>query len=220
MRFRLIEPRDFAICRSLLNPALHLSSRVLAQLPIIWQTLMVFGTLSVVEDPSRPHPDSVQGFGASVFVGEEFVDEFIEARRNYLDAALYERILDGRSPVLSEEQIARANAGDGLSLVVFNYGLRRHDLTDPIMQRVVQAGTAAFYSLHAGYRLKTILNEVFGADAAQYLSAGGFRRQDTVPEAHAITPSETPQLFILRRAWVQPGVIDTLSSLFHPPRPQ
>jgi DNA-binding CsgD family transcriptional regulator len=27
-------------------------------------------------------------------------------------------------------------------------------------------------------------------------------------------------LFVLRRAWVQPGAIDTLSSLFHPPSPQ
>src|SRR4029079_7455052 len=104
----------------------------------------------VVEDPIKPYPDSIQGFGASVFVSDPFVDEFLAARRNYLDAALYERMIDGPSPVLSETQVADANAGEGLNLVVLNYGLRDHDISNPSTQRVLQLGTTAFYSLHAG----------------------------------------------------------------------
>jgi len=65
--------------------------------------------------------------------------------------------------------------------------------------------------LHAGYRFKTILNEVFGTAAADYMKAGGFRLQRA---------TESVYLFELRRAWVQPGVIDTISSLFYPPPPQ
>jgi hypothetical protein len=218
MRFRLAEPRDFPTCRSLLNPALHLGGRVIERLPTLWRALALFGTLSIVEDPIKPHPDSIQGFGASAFVSDQFVDGFLAARRNNLDAALHERMIDGPSPVLSEAQVAEANAGDGLSLVVLNYGLRDHDLSNPSTQRVLQLGTTAFYTLHAGYRIKTILNEVFSDEAAQYMRAGGFHRQDTAGSAGA--PDPAPLLFALRREWVQRGVIDPLSALFYPTPPR
>jgi DNA-binding CsgD family transcriptional regulator len=218
MRFRLLEPRDIPTCCALLNPALALTPRTIKELPAVWLALAAFGTLSIVEDPQKAFPDSIQGFGASVFVNDDFVDEFMAGRRNYLDAALYERILTGPSPVLSEEQIADANSGDGLNLIVLNYGLRDHDLANPETQRVVQVGTAAFFTLHLGYRVKVILNEVFGETAAQYLAAGGFRRQGPAPASNA--DGNSPHLFALRREWVQPGVVDTLSTLFHAPRPQ
>jgi hypothetical protein len=79
-------------------------------------------------------------------------------------------------------------------------------------------GTTAFYTLHAGYRIKTILNEVFSDEAAQYMRAGGFHRQDTAGSAGA--PDPAPLLFALRREWVQRGVIDPLSALFYPTPPQ
>ena len=212
MRFRLVEPRDFVTCRSLLNPGLRLSPRALQQLPAIWRKLAAFGTFSVVEDPTKPYPACIEGFGASVFVDDGFVDEFLGQDRNYLDAALYERIVRGSSPVLATKQIAEANSGEGLNLVVLTFGLRDYDLSNPVTQRVVQMGNTAFYALHAGFRFKTILNEVFGAPSADYMKAGGFR-------LHRGNASG-PYLFVLRRAWVQPGVIDTVSLLFHPPSPQ
>ena len=221
MRFRLVEPRDFPTCRSLLNPALRLSRRVLERLPTLWRALALFGTFSIVEDPIKPHPDSIQGFGASAFVSDQFVDEFFAARRSYLDAALYERMIDGPSPVLSEAQVAEANSGAGLNLVVLNYGLRDHDLSNPSTQRVLQVGTTAFYTLHAGYGINTILNEVYSDAAAQYMKAGGFQLQDTAgPSARASGDGRAPLLFALRREWVQRGVIDPLSALFYPTPPQ
>ena len=220
MRFRLVEPRDYPTCQSLLNPAMRLSRRVTDQLPALWSTLGRHGTCSVVEDPTKPHPDCIEGFGASAFVADGFVDGFLEARRSYLDAALYESIVDGSSPVLSEEQIRDANAGDGLTLVVFNFGLRDHDLSNPVTGRVLQMGGTAFYSLHAGYRLKTIVSEVFGNQAVQYMQAGGFQLQDTGVEPVAEADVTTPRLFALRREWVRPAFINPLSSLFYPSTPR
>jgi DNA-binding CsgD family transcriptional regulator len=219
MRFRLAEDRDLPNCRSLLNPALRLSRRVEDQLPTLWSALAVCGTFSIVEDPIKPYPDSIEGFGASVFVDDRFVEEFLSERRNYLDATLYERILAGRSPVLSEAQIAAANSGDGLSLVVLSYGLRDHDLSNPVTQQVQRLGNAAFYALHAGYQLKTILNEVFGDVPAQYLNAGGFQLMETSAAGGGTkTGPAAPYLFALRREWVERGgALHMLSSLFHPP---
>jgi hypothetical protein len=101
--------------------------------------------------------------------------------------------------------------------VVLNYGLRDHDLSNPSTQRVLQLGTTAFYSLHAGYKIKTILNEVFSDEAAQYMKAGGFHLQD--PSAAVSGNGRAPQLFALRREWVKRGVIDPLSALFYPSQP-
>jgi DNA-binding NarL/FixJ family response regulator len=194
---------------------------VLDRLPTLWRALALFGTFSVVEDPVKPHPDSIQGFGASVFVADQFVDEFLAARRHYLDAALYERMIEGPSPVLSEAQVAEANSSDGLNLVVLNYGLRDHDLSSPSTQRVLQLGTTAFYTLHAGYKIKTILNEVFNDAAAQYMKAGGFHLQEiAAPSVATGGDGPVPLLFALRREWVQRGVIDPLSALFYPTPPQ
>jgi len=211
MRFRLVDPRDFATCRSMLHPALGLSQRTLQQLPAIWRKLAAFGTFSIVEDPLKPYPACIEGFGASVFVDNRFVEEFLAQERNQLDAALYERIMRGPSPVLPPKEVAAANSGEGLNLVVLNFGLRDYDLSNPVTQRVLQIGSTAFYALHSGFRFKTILNEVFSTGAADYMKAGGFRLHRA---------SGALYLFALRRAWVQPGVIDTLSSLFHPPAPQ
>jgi len=138
MRFRLVDSRDFVTCRSLLNPALRLSQRTLQQLPAIWRKLATFGTFSIVEDPLKPYPHCIEGFGASVFVDDRFVDEFLGQERNYLDAELYDRIVRGSSPVLPLKKIAEANSGDGLNLVVLNFGLRDYDLSKPVTQRVVQ----------------------------------------------------------------------------------
>jgi len=180
---------------------------VLDRLPTLWRALALFGTFSIVEDPIAPYPDSIQGFGASVFVADQFVDEFLAAGRNYLDAALYEAVMDGPSPVLSEAQVAEANSGEGLSLVVLNYGLRDHDVSNPSTQRVLQLATAAFYGLHAGYKIKTILNEVFNDAAAQYMKAGGFHLQETAgTSAAAGGNGAQPLLFALRREWVKRGV--------------
>jgi hypothetical protein len=198
-----------------------LSRRVLDRLPAIWRVLATFSTFCVVEEPMKPYPESIQGFGASVFVSDRFVDEFTDARRNYLDAALYERILDGPSPVLSESQVGRANAGEGLNLIALSFGLRDHDIASPHAQSVLQVGSGAFYTLHAGYRLKVVLNEVFGEAAAQYMRAGGFRAQETAPEPlEGLRDAHRPHLFSLRREWVPPGAIHTLSFLFHPATPQ
>src|SRR5688500_10691234 len=82
-------------------------------------------------------------------------------------------MLAGRSPVLSPAQIRHANATDGLSLVVLHFGLRNPDLTDERTQRALQAGMAGFFFFHGGYRLKILLQEIYGQQHADFVVAGG-----------------------------------------------
>jgi hypothetical protein len=214
MRFRLIEKRDYDTCRSLLHPALGLSARVLDNIVDIWDELSAAGTFAVIEDPARRHPDSIQGFGSTAFVSDAFVDAFVESGRSHLDAEVYDAIVDGRSPVLSAAEIARANGGRGVSVAVFSFGLRNHDIADTHTQRVLQLGSAAFFFTHGGYRLNVLLNEVFGEAGARYMEAGGFRRLRSGARPSGAEDHQ-PILFMLRRDWVEAGAVHPLSFLFH-----
>ena len=223
MRFRPTEQRDLAICRTLINPDLGLTQSVLCRIVDIWEGLISGGTSAVIEDPALRYPESIQGFGLSAFVADEFVEEFLASRRGHLDAAFYERVVEGRSPVLAPVDVGRANRAGALNLVVLNFSLR-HDMADPRTERVMQAASAAFYILHAGYRLRILLNEVIGVQAAQYMKSGGFRLVDVAgPGADRESPlaaERRPYLFALRREWIAPGAVHPLAALFHSPTPR
>ena len=219
MRFRLVEDRDFATCRTLLYPGLRLSSHVLGSIVDIWRQLARVGTFTIVEDPTRRYPDAIQGFGISAFVADTFVDDFMAGGRNYLDAHFYEAVADGRSPMLSRTEIARHNSNDGLSTVVLNFGLRQYDVTDPRNQRVLQAASAGFFFVHSGFRIKVMANEVFGTRAANYMAAGGFRLLPGRGPIADLADEETPHLFALRREWIAPGAVHPMSAIFHGPTP-
>ncbi len=60
-------------------------------------------------------------------------------------------VLDGHRPCLDLREIARANAGAGLSLVMPLYLQREHDLGHPDSLRLRPIGPAAWYFCHAGY---------------------------------------------------------------------
>jgi len=125
-------------------------------------------TFSIIEDPSRPHPDSIEAFGVSVFVTDTFAERCRTRPRPYLSALVYEEMLAGRSPVLSIPKICAGNTFGGLHLVVLHFGLREPDMTNERTRRALQCGSAAFYFFHAGYRFNALLNEVYGTQHKQY----------------------------------------------------
>jgi hypothetical protein len=70
-----------------------------------------------------------------------------------------------------------------------------------------------------------VINEVYGAQAARYMEAGGFRLvhdfQMEAPAAFAgVPPQQYPYLFMLRREWVEPAAVNPLSMLFSAPAPR
>jgi len=213
-----------AVCRTLLPAALRLEAPVRDGLVRIWEGLLAQGAIqfSVIEDPTRSGPDSIEAFGASVFVSDDFTGEFCARPRPYLPSIVYERIAGGASPVLSTAQLRAANSDDGLNLAVLHFGLRHPDMENERTRRALQAGNAAFYFLHAGYRLKLLINEVYGPQHAHYMSAGGFRLVTDFRDGSldGVADEEQPYLFAQRREWIAPGAVNPLALLFHAPRPQ
>jgi hypothetical protein len=110
-------------------------------------------------------------------------------------------------------------------VLALHFGLRNHDLSDPRTAQVLNVGSAAFYFFHSGYRIRTILNEVYGEQAARYMERGGLRllhdfRQSSPAAFGGVADDELPYFFALRQEWVEPAAISPLSELFtaHPPR--
>lgn len=222
-RFRKGTRADLAHCLPLLPAGFFADSEVRQRLPAIWEALIACEahTFAVIDDLERPYPECIEAFGMSAFVSDAFLSEFTPAPRPQLTALVYERMLAGENVVLTANELATANGTTGLNVVALHFGMRNEDLSEPRNVQVINAGMAAFYFFHRGYRIKFIANEVFGAQAARLMEAGGFRLmrdfQHEAPAAFAgMAPHCYPHLLMLRREWIPPSV-NLLSQLFHAP---
>lgn len=227
LRFRIARREDLPHCVELLPKGFRASDTVRRQLVHLWGKFLAAEgrTFTVIEDLERPHPESIEAFGLSLFVSDRFFEEFCAAPRPYLPALCYERMLAGDDILLTEEQIRAANSAGGLSIVNLDFGLRNSDLSDTRTTQVLMAGSSAFYFFHAGYRIRAIANEVYGAQPARYMESGGFRlarnyQRESPAAFEHLSPEEYPYLFLLRREWMQPAVIHPLSQLFSVPVPR
>jgi hypothetical protein len=226
LHYRLTTADDLPTCREMLHPGLRIGQDARDRLVSLWTELLPRSTtFAVIEDPARPHPDSIEAFGASVFVTDAFAAAFSSGPRPYLSAIIYDEILSGRSPVLTRAQIRESNSSTGLNVAVLHFCLRNPDMSDARTQKALQAGSAAFYFCHAGYKLNAMLHEVYGAQHAGYMKTGGFRLltdfdDGAFPEVANAPPAHRPFLFLLRREWMEPAAVSQLAFLFQAPRPQ
>src|SRR5262249_13812642 len=94
----------------------------------MWHAMLAKGTMKffLVEDRARPVGSRIVSFNAIVFVTDKFCSEARSTLPPYLSVELTRQNLSRQSPVLNREQIARANAGAGLNVVMCFEGLA-HD---------------------------------------------------------------------------------------------
>lgn len=227
LRFRRGSLADLDRCAQLLPSGFRASPGVMRNLIPLWRRLLASEahSFTIVEDLERPHPANIEGFGLSVFVTHRFVEEFCASPRPYLAACFYERVLAGDHVVLTDQQLRNANTASDLNVVVLHFGLVNEDLADRRTEQVLAAGSSAFYFFHSGYRIHTLVNEVYGPQQRRYMERGGFRlmhdfRRERPADFEGMAPEKDPYLFMLRRDWMDPGVIHPLSRLFSPPLPR
>jgi DNA-binding CsgD family transcriptional regulator len=226
-RFRLATPRDLPHCPDLLPPGCRLAPQVRQTLPEIWADLLTTEarTFPIIDDIEREFPQNIEGYGLSVFITDAFVEELIGTPRAYVPQLFYERLLAGDKVLLTREELQAAHSGDGINILGLHFGLRNHDLSDPRSAQVLNAGSAAFYFFHSGYRIQTITAEHYGMQSVRFMERGGFRRvhdfRQLSPEDFADVPdADVPNFFALRREWVEPAAISPLSQLFAAPQPR
>jgi hypothetical protein len=225
MRFRLARPADLAAGSRFVHPGLKMSAQVRAQIVDIWRDLLARGVNFVVfEDPALPYPDCIEALGTSAFLKSDFFEGLLRRPKPYVSALVFEEVLAGRPPLLTQAEVRSANSDEGLHLLSLHFALRNPDLTQPRTRELLALANEAFFFFFGGYRINSAVAEVYGREQADYMQAGGFYLYEdfagdfTSPEGPP-PAAEHPYLFLLRKEDVRPSAANPLSFLFYPLAP-
>ena len=131
--------------------------------------------LCLVEDRAKSVGLRVVSFNAIVFVTDEFCTEARSTLPPYLGIELARRYVSRHLPVLNRRQIARANAGDGLNVLLSFEGWITDGLSPEEVLAVQERQSEALHFALGGYRLKEFLAEMIGEETSQWMLDGGAR---------------------------------------------
>ena len=102
---------------------------------------------------------SLIGFGASAFVSATFMDAELADPRPDINSRIIASVHSGQSVLLTRDEIARANASEGVDSVIL-YGSWREEILSASQSAQVQTLLPSSYTkLHAGYRIGRIVWE-------------------------------------------------------------
>jgi hypothetical protein len=161
LRRRPMLPRDAQPCAELI--AFHpLESerygQLAEQLPSAWKQCLRSGSLitAILEDTESAEP-SLQGFGVSAFVTDEFVHSCKMPTMRWIGPELVRRLMRSDSPVLGPQAIRDANSNGGLNLASWAAILCPQNESDRTQVQVELM--TAFMQEHSGFKLKEIISQ-------------------------------------------------------------
>lgn len=174
LQSRAAEPCDFPVGARLLRGRLAYDADLVDRMPGVWQRLHEERALiaAVVEDIEGSSPPRILAFAASAFVGDEFMRQARAAREPYLSARVIRSELGGASPILRLPAIRRANATEGLNVLILHYGETPRALGQEVRRLVPFKMLEAFIAAHRGYRIKEILQEFWDEIEPEYVMKG------------------------------------------------
>jgi hypothetical protein len=180
------------------------SDRVWKSMASCWKSGIATESLhfTVYEDIT-PHEDSVlQGFSMSVAISEEFVQQLRGGSSAFGACKVYGSHSFNTDLVLTRREIARANGGDGINLLLLHNPLKHRMPSDPKFTAMLSTALAGFNFAHGGYNLKSILWEVHGLHFVGALASIGYRLLDNfvnLSDVQRISESKRPFLMGLFR---------------------
>jgi DNA-binding CsgD family transcriptional regulator len=223
MRFREATDSDVLTIAKLFDGrnALPLQASVRESLPDILRRLLASPAckLAVFEDEDRSGL-RVSSFAGGLFPREEVVASYLAAPFPGLLSSVFTSLGRGEQPLLTLEEIRRANSGTGLILVVFPIALGALDWNDVRVDQLRKLAPQAFVRAIGGYRLRSIYYEVFTDEVAAYLQSGGYRLLHDF-SSHAgigfIPQYCRPRMLRLVADDLPPGAMSMASQMFNPP---
>src|SRR5262245_29799082 len=158
---------DLADCYALYESLrLRYRKRSWRILPEMWRTLLSKGAmqLCLVANRAKLAGSRIVSFSAVLFVTDEFCSEARSKLPPYLGVELAQQYLSCELPVLNREQVARANAGDGLNVMMCFEGWDRHGLSREQFLAVRDKQSEAVHLGLSGYRVKEFLANPIGRE--------------------------------------------------------
>lgn len=226
MRFRDATESDISALTALFDGrnALPLEPRVRQALPHLLGRLLSSPAcaLTLFEEDGTTGPRAVS-FAGGLFVREPVIERYLEAPFPGLVPALLRDLLDGGQPLLTLDEIRRANRSGGLTMAVLPIPYGHWKWDDPTFVQLRKLAPQAFLRQVGGYRLRAIYYEVFTDEIGDYLSAGGYRLLHDFT-AHAgsgqFGPDCRPRMLRLTPADLPPGAMSMATQMFEPPAPR
>jgi DNA-binding CsgD family transcriptional regulator len=147
----------------------------------LWRTLLSEGALrlSVVENRAQSGASPIIAFSAALFVTQRFHVEAQSTLPPSLGRQIVQRCLTGASPTLNRKAVARANAQEGLCVIVCSaaFGGEGVSVRQELITREKQSDALQFAL--DGYQIKDLLVDITGAaDLRWMLNAGLHIRRD------------------------------------------
>lgn len=212
---RPTEERDLAACFDILEDRFSYDKATFTRLPHIAAKLLAEGAMrsAVLEDLDQPPDQRLMQFGATVFVTDEFARQAAAQMTPHLSAQVVANLLQQQSPILSQTEIAQANARDGLNLLVLHFGITRRNFSDQDLAKFLAYVPESFLALHQGYQLKEIVVEFCEESLVRFSRESGFRLRTDYREFYDSQPlsaakvSPRPQRLGITReeAYAEPG---------------
>jgi hypothetical protein len=124
------------------------------------------------------------GFGASVFLSRSFVDAELAAPRPDINSRFIASVCAGRPTLASRREVARANAMEGIDILILYGSCWRDELLNPAESVEVQTILASnFTEWHAGYKIGRILCETAHNAATEHVERSiVFKKVSDFPE--------------------------------------
>jgi hypothetical protein len=200
--------------------ALPLEPRVRSALPGLLAQLIASPacTVTVFEDDWGAG-QAVVSVAGGLFLADAVVDRYLAAPHPGFLSSVLGSLLEGQRPLLTQEEIRRANSTDGLNLAVLSLPSGPVGFDDPRHAELRKAAPQAGVRCYGGYRLRAMYYEVFADPVAAYLQAGGYRllHDYSAREGTGIFgPGCRPQMFRLTRADLPPGAMSMATQMFDP----
>lgn len=108
------------------------------------------------------------GFGASVFVTRAFANAELGDPRPDINSRVIASLHSGQSVLATRADVARANAGEGVDVLVMG-GVWRDAILSAEERGEVQTFLASsFTEVHAGYRIRRIIHETVDEPAREF----------------------------------------------------
>lgn len=195
LTFRPIEYRDVHQCLSLVRGRRLYPDDVLGDLPAAWHRLLQdeAAISTVIEDLERSDAARIVGFGMSVFITDAFMREARVGAEPYLSARLIRADTPGASPILRPAAIAKANARNGLGLVLLHCGVASEVVHEDELRRVLYTILEGFLWEHRGYRVNEVLQELWDEIPPHYAQPGWGRIRSNYAMFYAQRGLSLPQ---------------------------
>lgn len=169
---RAMERHDFGSCLHLLQDGLGYPEDVLGLLARFWERLLEDEALTttVIEARDPEGWPLVAGFGASVFVTDDWMEQASHGDEPYLTARTVKQEIEGRSPILRPAQVAEANTR-GLNVLILHYA-ETPGLAAPTRPALRYRMFQALIESHRGYRIEAVLQEFWDEIDPEFVTHG------------------------------------------------